>query len=350
MQGLALEGGGAKGAYHIGAYKALIKNGYNFKAIAGASIGAVNAAIICQGDFEQLEKIWYEIDASIFDLTPEVVEAIVNRKIRKDIVKTGLTNIKDVLKKKGLDTTKFMNLLDKYIDEKRVRESSIKFGLVTMCLTNFKPLELTIDEIPEGKLNEYIMASCYLPVFNMKRIIDDKFYLDGGFTNVLPITLLERMGCDDIVGVRVKKFGLIKKKRNPETKVLLIKPKKNIGSVILINRDRSIHNAKLGYYDTLRIIRDLDGNVYYIKKRSKRFYRYIARGYKKEELAKLLKKYRVKDVRELTLKLMENIMIENNFELFTCYEPWVIIKKIKHKYIISKDSVALSYIQKLKSY
>ena len=52
MLGLALEGGGAKGAYEIGAYRALTELGYHFDVICGVSIGAINAALLAQGDCE----------------------------------------------------------------------------------------------------------------------------------------------------------------------------------------------------------------------------------------------------------------------------------------------------------
>ena len=53
MLGLALEGGGAKGAYEIGAYRALTELGYHFDVICGVSIGAINAALLAQGDCER---------------------------------------------------------------------------------------------------------------------------------------------------------------------------------------------------------------------------------------------------------------------------------------------------------
>ena len=51
--GLILAGGGAKGAYQIGAWKALIELGIQIEAIAGTSIGAINGAFIAQGDFDK---------------------------------------------------------------------------------------------------------------------------------------------------------------------------------------------------------------------------------------------------------------------------------------------------------
>ncbi len=46
MRGLVLEGGGAKGCYQIGAYKALVEMGITFDYVVGTSIGAINAAMI----------------------------------------------------------------------------------------------------------------------------------------------------------------------------------------------------------------------------------------------------------------------------------------------------------------
>ena len=61
MRGLVLEGGGAKGCYQIGAYKALMEMGITFDYVVGTSIGAINAAMICQGDWEIAYKLWENI-------------------------------------------------------------------------------------------------------------------------------------------------------------------------------------------------------------------------------------------------------------------------------------------------
>ena len=39
------------------------------------------------------------------------------------------------------------------------------------------------------KLNEYILASCNLPVFKMEKVIDNNFYIDGGFYDNNPINM-----------------------------------------------------------------------------------------------------------------------------------------------------------------
>ena len=51
--GLALEGGGAKGAYQIGAWKALREAGIRFSAVSGTSVGALNGAMIVMDDLKK---------------------------------------------------------------------------------------------------------------------------------------------------------------------------------------------------------------------------------------------------------------------------------------------------------
>src|SRR5699024_8635904 len=56
--GLGLAGGGAKGAYQIGAWKAMRELGVTCDAITGVSIGAINGALIAQGDFDRAVELW----------------------------------------------------------------------------------------------------------------------------------------------------------------------------------------------------------------------------------------------------------------------------------------------------
>ena len=63
MLGLVLEGGGARGAFQIGAFQALNEKGFRFDGIVGTSIGAINGALLAQGDFE-LAQAWWRICSS----------------------------------------------------------------------------------------------------------------------------------------------------------------------------------------------------------------------------------------------------------------------------------------------
>ncbi len=247
--GLALEGGGARGSYQIGAYKALVESGFRFSSIVGTSIGAINAAVICSGGLELLEGIWKEIDSSIFEINPQMCDEIIqgNKQIKRDVTL-------DILKNHGISLNKLKDILNKYVDEEKVRNNNIKFGLVITKLKGMKSLEYTIDDIPKGKLIDYLIASSSLPIFKIEKNIDEHIYLDGGFRNVLPLTLLENMGCKNIIGIRLKKFGIIRKTKNKDTKVFLIEPSKSTGSTLFFNQDTIDENIKLGYNDAKKMI------------------------------------------------------------------------------------------------
>ena len=62
--GLVLEGGGAKGAYQIGAWKALKEAGVKIRGVSGTSVGALNGALICMDDLEKAENLWRNISYS----------------------------------------------------------------------------------------------------------------------------------------------------------------------------------------------------------------------------------------------------------------------------------------------
>lgn len=75
--GLVLDGGGARGAYQIGAWKALAEAGVRISAVAGTSVGALNGALICMGDMEKAENIWKEMTfSSVMDVDDEWMERL----------------------------------------------------------------------------------------------------------------------------------------------------------------------------------------------------------------------------------------------------------------------------------
>jgi NTE family protein len=68
---LVLQGGGSLGAYECGVYKSLYKHGIKFDILAGSSIGAINASIICSAQnankdaAEVLENFWITLSEDI---------------------------------------------------------------------------------------------------------------------------------------------------------------------------------------------------------------------------------------------------------------------------------------------
>ena len=61
---LVLSGGGAKGAYEIGVYKALKRLGKKPDIVTGTSVGALNGVLVVQDDYYKAVKLWKNISFS----------------------------------------------------------------------------------------------------------------------------------------------------------------------------------------------------------------------------------------------------------------------------------------------
>ena len=175
MRGLVLEGGGAKGAYEAGAIKALQKKKIYFDGVSGTSIGAINAAFYAERNLTGLYKLWESTDSSeLFGIDGEFLNNISHLKFKKSEIQKNKESIKSVIKNFGIDTKNIRMLLNKYIKEDRIRKSKIDFVIVTFSINDLKPVVVHKDDIPKGKVQEYIMASAYLPGFKFEKIIDNK--------------------------------------------------------------------------------------------------------------------------------------------------------------------------------
>lgn len=198
MVGVALEGGGAKGAFHIGAIKALKEHGYEIQGVVGTSIGAFNAAMICQGDFERIYAFWEQVEPShLFDIEDGYMKKLVQAEINKDTLKYLSNKTKQFIENKGVDTARLRGVLDTFIEEDKMRQSPIDFGLVTVSIPDMKPLELLKEAIPEGMMKDYIMASANYPGFKLSPL-NGKYYIDGGVHDNCPVNLLAEKGYETI--------------------------------------------------------------------------------------------------------------------------------------------------------
>ena len=127
--GLVLEGGGAKGAYQIGAWKALREVGVRIRGVAGTSVGALNGALICMGDLEQAERLWKTIAYSkVMDVNDELMRKLFDKEgMKSEDWRTTLRDIFKVLGEGGADIAPLRRLLEENVDEDRIRNSPVEF-------------------------------------------------------------------------------------------------------------------------------------------------------------------------------------------------------------------------------
>jgi len=264
-RGIALEGGGAKGAFQVGAMKAIQELGLTYEGVVGASIGAINGAIIAMNDMTLLEDIWLSVQAKdMIKGDPILLEKIIKLDFSGDVTAMRQAII-DTIKQGGLDVTPYRNYLKTHIDEATVRASGIAYGLVTLSLTDLKPIEVFVEEIPNGKLHDYIIASANFPAFKSEKI-DNKYLVDGGFFDNCPVNMLLEKGYDEVIAIRIMGMGRIRKvKKEHQDKVIYITPSEDLGKTLEIDPIKAKYNMKMGYFDTLKVLSSLKGNKYYIE-------------------------------------------------------------------------------------
>lgn len=257
MYGIVLTGGGARGAYGIGALECIKKERLEIGAVVGSSVGAINGAMFAQGDFKLAKKLWNTI--SLNDVIE--LEALNENKWS---VKSIKKIIDDIKANSGVSMEPIDKLLREVIDENKLLLSPVDFGLVTYSVTDKKPLEVFKADIPKGKLVDYIMASASLPG-TMRKVIDDKEYLDGGFADNKPVSMLTAKGYRDIVVVDVGGPGVQKQIANDGVNVIEIKCKNPIVGILEFDKKKLEDSINMGYADARKAFGRVMGNKYYIK-------------------------------------------------------------------------------------
>ena len=344
MNGLALAGGGVRGAYQIGVYLALKKCHIKISGFYGTSIGSFNAAMLAAGKYSLLLKLWQNVNVGvILGFSDDFVAELNEEKLDIGLLKEGINNLKTIFNNKGIKIDNFKKLLNDLNVGDDLYKSKNDFGLVTIRFNDLKPLYLFKEDIPEDKLNEYILASCYLPIFKLEKIIDGNYYLDGGFYDNLPVNALLKRGFKKVYAVDLESIG-IKRPYLDKKRVVEIKPSRNLGSIFNCSRDKINDNIKLGYYDTLKIVRKLDGYHYIFKVRSNWYYKWLLRKVDKNVLLDMQRFFKTKDNKKLVIKALEYIMVREDFSYYEVYNLFKVINSIN----VKKNYGVYKFIKQIK--
>ena len=263
---IALEGGGARGAWQVGAWRALEEAGVRYNAVSGTSVGAINGALMAMRDLKQAEQIWKDIRFSqIMNVDDEAMGRIMGGSFENlTQVKSAFQTIKSIISDRGLDVEPLRNMLAERVDEEKIRNSGVEFFMTTVSVTDKKELQIDVKDLAEGEIKDMIMASAYHPAFKQAPI-GGKTYADGGFSDSVPISALVTRGYKDLIVLRLNSIGIERKVKIPEdVTVTTIAPRKDLGSMLNFSSEQSAVNMALGYYDAQRVLYGLYGYTYYI--------------------------------------------------------------------------------------
>ena len=256
---LVFSGGGSRGAYEIGAWRALSEMGLRFQGVYGTSIGAINALLFAQGDLDAALRIWENMTVEqVTAVKKEDFVAVDNMISRKRDLLPFLLEHANSLR---MDISPLERLMRENIDEGRVRASGLILGLMTVRFPSLAPAPVRLWEVPEGRLVDWALASasCF-PIFPT-RAIDGERYVDGGYADNLPVDMAIQDGAQEIVAVDVHP-----KPTHPEYLPLpmltSITPLKPLGGFLDFEPARLRRSILLGYQDTMTRFERLDGIRY----------------------------------------------------------------------------------------
>lgn len=281
---IALEGGGAKGAYEVGVWRALDEADVRFDAVAGTSVGALNGAMMVMGELEQALRLWENIRFSqVFDADDEQLKKLYDHKLSEVDFRTLFKDAIEAIHEGGLDIEPLRRLIAEWVDEEKIRSSPKKLFLVTYSLTDKRELDMDADELEEGKLRDMLLASAY---------------------NIVPISSLLERGYRDIIVIRIFGVGFEKRTRIPkDANIITVAPRERLGGVLQFDAAQSRRLLQLGYFDGLRMLYGLAGEKYYIDRQWSETEAYFAL----QELCRLFIKEETPSLRALNETILPKL-------------------------------------------
>ncbi len=177
--GLVLSGGGARGFFHMGVIKGIQEQGIEISEISGTSIGAIIGLMYAADPKIDFGKVANEFGFS---------------KIIQSMMAGGKIKVEAVLEK----------LLKNYIKVETFEELKIKTRINATDINN--NCEVIFDK---GNIFPGVVASISIPGVFPPLKYEDKFLVDGGIINNIPISLIngvEKIVVSDICGP-IKKVG-----------------------------------------------------------------------------------------------------------------------------------------------
>lgn len=256
--GLVLSGGGGKGGYEVGVWKALVEYGIAQKTvvISGTSVGGLNAALFAVCPSEKAEDIWLNE---------------VHVELNKDeelISQAGLMDIMKRLSFYGLHE-KNTSAPDVYVTCSRSWKDSVGFldGLVqfgksiTNGIFDYAYRFCLNEETSENEIRQKLLATSAFPVLTSPvRLSDGYLYSDGGAADNTPVEPVTAYDVDVILVVHLSTSPKRQEGRWGNIKVVDIVPTREmrwIDGMLDFSQAWAEDNINLGYSDTVKILKSM---------------------------------------------------------------------------------------------
>ena len=149
QKALVLAGGGARGSYQVGVWRALMELDWHPQIITGTSVGGLNGAMFVLDLYETARDMWLTIRSrDVMELPEENADLSALHQFLRRVVKEG-----------GMDVTPLEEIVERVLDEDALRAAPIRFGLVTVEQRRLKAREMTLDEIKNAGIDTAFVLS-----------------------------------------------------------------------------------------------------------------------------------------------------------------------------------------------
>ena len=189
--GLALGSGAARGWAHIGVLQALEEENIPVHLIAGVSIGSYVGAVYSSGGFDSLKEFALSMDRKKFLSYIDVV-----------FPRSGLIN--------GKNATKLYSMHSSIM---RFENLPIPVKMVATDMNTGDKLILD-----EGNIPEAIRASCSIPGIITPVKMRNRWIIDGGLIDPVPVSVVKSMGAQCVIAVDLNS-GVINKQKKKEKEI-----------------------------------------------------------------------------------------------------------------------------------
>jgi NTE family protein len=238
--GIALAGGGAKGAAHLGIIQALEENGIKANMYAGTSAGSIVATAKAIGYGNKLAlQMLNEISDHLIDINYWGILRALPFKFR---------SLEAILK--GKELKKFLEgHFDSYMSSVlyplAIVSSDLRTGSQIIFSSQDIPVDPKMDNLLKvygntfhAKLKDIIYASAAIPGIFPPFLFDDCKLVDGSVVNVLPANVLSAMGAEKIIAI-----DLNSQIRPREINGILSVMSRSVNMMIQQNTDLSLYYA-----------------------------------------------------------------------------------------------------------
>ena len=271
--GLVFSGGGGRGAYQIGAWRAIRELGIEkyIAGVSGASVGSLNAALFLNGDLGKAEDVWFNITPSRVLSHGDNYKSVFREDNRLDF-DAVISNINNAIE--TLDNT-----LNDYLDDGKhtsmggafttagitdIIEKTLDFEKVSSCGKSFyvsvvnmsvNLLEyIQLSGASQKKITSFLLASAAMPVVYESQKIGVCEYCDGGLKDNIPVKPLYDEGIRDFIVIHLKTLSPSVAGNFPDAEFVEIKPDDEYTGIIDGTLDFSSEGAQrrfaAGYLDT----------------------------------------------------------------------------------------------------